>query len=105
MAWTGPEYLYHMLKHNESFIPEEGLAMLRYFSLGDWHTHGEYQQLTNDDDTAVQPFVAEFDQVRRETRRRCTSMDEMSDEACAKLWDEHYGRIVAKYSGDGDLMW
>jgi inositol oxygenase len=105
LAWTGPEYMYHMLKHNESLIPQEGLAMLRLFSLGDWHSHDEYKQLTNADDAVVQPLVAEFDQLRRETRRRCNSIDEMTDEQCDKLWDDHYGSIVAKYCGDEDLSW
>lgn len=105
MAWTGPEYMYFMLKHNESLIPEEGLAMLRYFSLGDWHTHGEYQHLTNVDDALFQPFVYEFDQLRREARRQCSDIDDMSDEECDKLWNDHYESIVAKYCGDGDLMW
>jgi len=105
MAWTGPEYMYHMLKHNESLIPEEGLAMLRYFSLGDWHTHDEYQQLTNDDDAVFQPFVAEFDYLRRETRRQCNGINDLSNEECEKLWDEYYGSIVAKYCGDDALMW
>jgi len=105
MAWTGPEYMYHMLKHNESLIPQEGLAMLRYFSLGDWHTHNEYQHLTNEDDAVLQPFVTEFDLLRRETRRICSSIDDMTDDECNKLWDEHYGSIVAKYCGDNALMW
>ena len=105
LAWTGPEYMYHMLKHNDSLIPQEGLAMLRFFSLGDWHSHDEYQQLTNDDDTVVQSLVAEFDQLRRETRRQCNNIDEMTDEQCDELWNDHYGSIVAKYCGDEDLAW
>ena len=79
--------------------------MLRYFSLGDWHTHDEYQQLTNNDDSAFQPFVAEFDQMRREERQRCSSVDDLTDDECKKLWEDHYGRIVAKYCGDGALKW
>jgi inositol oxygenase len=105
MAWTGPEYMYHMLNHNASLIPDEGLAMMRFFSLGDWHSHDEYQQLTNNDDSTVQPFVTEFDHLRRETRHRCNSSAEMSDEECEKLWDDHYGTIVAKYCGEIDLSW
>lgn len=105
MAWTGPEYMYHMLKHNGSFIPQEGLAMLRYFSLGDWHNHGEYLHLTYENDEAFQPFVAEFDQLRRETRRRCNDIGDLGDDECNKLWDDHYGSIVAKYCGDDALLW
>eukprot|EP00521_Asterionellopsis_glacialis_P021533 CAMPEP_0195338966 /NCGR_PEP_ID=MMETSP0708-20121125/17910_1 /TAXON_ID=33640 /ORGANISM="Asterionellopsis glacialis, Strain CCMP134" /LENGTH=90 /DNA_ID=CAMNT_0040410461 /DNA_START=84 /DNA_END=357 /DNA_ORIENTATION=+ len=67
----------HMIKHNSLAIPEDGLAMLRLFSLGDWHTHSEYDHLASIDDEEVRPFVAEFDQMRRRSRRECE--EEMSD--------------------------
>lgn len=104
MAWTGPEYIYHMLKHNDALIPDEGLAMLRYFSLGDWHTHHEYQHVTNEDDEDVKAFVADFDSLRRTVRKNC--VEDMSVEECDRLWEEHYSPIVAKYGlGDRVLRW
>jgi hypothetical protein len=65
LTWTGPEYMYHMLNHNGVDVPEEGLAILRLFSLRDWHTKREYGILANEDDEEdVQPFVADFDELR-----------------------------------------
>lgn len=105
MAWTGPEYMYHMLKHNHALIPEDGLSMLRYFSLGDWHAHGEYTRLTNEDDADVRAFVFEFDQMRRDERRRCNDVKDLSDDECNRLWEAYYGSIAAKYCGEDKLMW
>jgi inositol oxygenase len=105
MTWTGPEYMYHMLKHNNALIPEEGLAMLRYFSLGDWHEHKEYAHLTNDDDADFQAFVTDFDQMRRDERRKCNNITDLSDEECNSLWEAYYGSVVAKYCGGDKLMW
>ena len=101
LAWTGPEYMYHMFKYNGIGIPDEGLAMLRYFVLGD--TVKEYSSLTTDDDWDRQAFVAEFDSIRRLARMECTV--DMSDQECDALWDDHYQYIVAKYCGNRTLCW
>jgi hypothetical protein len=103
LAWTGPEYLFHMLQHNEALIPQEGLAMLRYFSLGDWHTHDEYSHLANEDDEDLKLFVAEFDTLRRTSRKEC--VEDLTHEECDQLWDGHYLQIAAKYGLSGTLEW
>ena len=68
LTWTGPEYMYHMLKRNHVDIPEEGFTILRLFPLRDWHSKGGYLALANEDDEDVKPFVADFDELRREVR-------------------------------------
>jgi inositol oxygenase len=103
MAWTGPEYMYHMLQHNHIPIPEEGLAMLRFFTLEDWHAHNGYSQLTNQDDSDVQPFIAEFAALCKNAREKC--MLDLSDVACETLWEDHYKYIVSKYSAESSLCW
>jgi inositol oxygenase len=103
LAWTGPEYMYQMLRHNGIMIPEEGFAMLRFFALGDWHAHNEYECLTDDIDILMQPFVSDFDHLRRSARRSCCK--DMSDKECEELWGGYYEYIVEKYAGDGLLKW
>ena len=44
------EYLYNVLKYNNSTIPQEGLNIIRYHSLYVWHTNGEYRELMNKED-------------------------------------------------------
>ncbi|ORY13632.1 hypothetical protein BCR34DRAFT_480752 [Clohesyomyces aquaticus] len=42
LSWGHDEYLYHVLK-DQSTIPEEGLAMIRYHSFYPWHKEGAYR--------------------------------------------------------------
>jgi inositol oxygenase len=49
-AYGHDEYLYHMLVANETTIPREGLAMVRFHSLYPWHTGGAYRALMNEED-------------------------------------------------------
>ncbi|KAL7465089.1 hypothetical protein ACHAXS_005416 [Conticribra weissflogii] len=105
LMWTGCEYMYYLLKHNRSTIPEEGLAMIRYFLLGDWHEHNEYSAITNDDDADVMPFVAEFDALRRRVRLKSVDCNDLSDEQCSALWDSYYIHIAAKYNCDHVFNW
>jgi len=104
MTWTGPEYMHFLLRHNQVAIPEEGLAMLRYFTLGDWHTYNEYEHLENADDRGVKAFVGEFDQLRRAASRD-GELEELSDGECDRLWRQHYGYICEKFGLDGELRW
>ena len=103
MTWTGPEYMYHLLQQNDVVIPEEGLAMLRYFTLLDWHTHNKYQHLANKNDRDMQPFVTEFNNIRLEAHGNYTM--ELTDHECVKLWDNHYQYVVSKYCGGDSVNW
>jgi hypothetical protein len=104
LMWSGCEYTYHLLKHN-SCLPYEGLAMIRYFLLGDWHEQNQYRALTNEDDDDVLPFVSEFDALRRRVRLRCMDFTDLSDEQCHNLWDDHYSLVAAKYGCDHLFDW
>lgn len=107
LAWTGPEYVYHMLRHNGAVLPEEGMAILRLFPLGDWHCYGECGHLANEDDEDLREWVAEFDELRRRARRECTSIqrEDLSDADCRRLWETSYAPIAAKYGCDHTFSW
>ena len=53
------QYLYHVLK-DQSSLPEEGLAMIRYHSFYPWHREGAYTHLTNADDARALEAVRAF---------------------------------------------
>ncbi|KAF8985215.1 myo-inositol oxygenase [Cyathus striatus] len=59
ISWGHDEYLYLVLK-DQSSLPEEGLAIIRYHSFYPWHREGAYGHLTNATDekalSAVQAF-------------------------------------------------
>ncbi|KAJ7743921.1 myo-inositol oxygenase [Mycena maculata] len=59
LSWGHDEYLYHILKEQSS-LPEEGLAMIRYHSFYPWHREGAYAHLTNASDEKALAAVRAF---------------------------------------------
>lgn len=103
LIWSGTEYLYHCLKHNDVDLPEEGLAVLRLFPLFDWHSKKLYENLMDEDDREIMPFVRDFDQLRRQA---ISSLKvELTDAECDRLWYSHYERLAAKFGAEGILEW
>jgi inositol oxygenase len=106
LSWSGPEYMYHMLRRNRgdnNAVPEEGIKMLRYFLLNDWHVHDAYSALANDDDDDLKPFVRAFDHLISSAKR--SSVKDLSDHEIEELWEEYYLPICQKYGVDNVLMW
>mmetsp|Transcript_51579 Transcript_51579/g.62016 ORF Transcript_51579/g.62016 Transcript_51579/m.62016 type:complete len:659 (+) Transcript_51579:100-2076(+) len=107
LTWTGPEYMYHMLKHNDTNIPQEGLMILRYFQLTDWFCHGNdnYESFASDEDLETRDMVLSFYHLRREVSDSFSCDEELSDEDCQKRWSAFYQEIARKYGCDGVLNW
>lgn len=105
LSWTGPEYMRHVLKHNNVDLPDEAFSVLRLFLLYDWHTKNLYENLANDDDVDVRQFVISFDRLRRQARQECLRSTELSNVECDRLWHSHYAAIVAKFDAGNDLKW
>jgi inositol oxygenase len=105
LSWTGPEYMYFLLRHNHVDIPEEGLKMLRLASLSDWHTHNVYTHLVDLEDEEIQSFAADFDDLLAEALRQTLCGDELTQDECDGLWKAHYGDVVVKYNASGKLFW
>ena len=59
IAWGHDEYLYHIVK-DQSLIPEEALAMIRYHSFYPWHREGAYHELMDDHDHKMFEAVKAF---------------------------------------------
>jgi inositol oxygenase len=57
MSWGHDEYLYHVVK---DYLPDEGLAMIRYHSFYAAHREGAYTKLMNDDDQRRMEWVRKF---------------------------------------------
>jgi inositol oxygenase len=58
MSWGHDEYIYQALQNSK--LPSEGLAMLRYHSFYPWHREGAYRHLMNDEDRRQLPWVQLF---------------------------------------------
>ena len=107
MQWTGPEYMYWMLRHNGAMLPELALHVIRYFPLSGWHRRGEYSDLTNTLDNSFRDTVSDFDERCRISRRECEceGVSEISDSECERLWQSFYSPIAAKYGCHIDMSW
>ena len=57
LSWGHDEYLYHVVK---DYLPEEGLAMIRYHSFYAGHREGEYTHLMDDRDRERMEWVRRF---------------------------------------------
>jgi inositol oxygenase len=76
LSWSGPEYMYQLLlRHSSVRLPPEGMAMLRYAPLVDWHTKNLYTHLANHIDNDLQGAVRDFDEMvqleEQQERDRC----------------------------------
>lgn len=59
LSWGHDEYLYHIVK-DQSPIPAEGFAMIRYHSFYPWHREGAYHELMNEHDKKMLEAVRAF---------------------------------------------
>ncbi|KJZ73298.1 hypothetical protein HIM_07302 [Hirsutella minnesotensis 3608] len=59
LSWGHDEYLYHVVR-DQSTLPDEALAMIRYHSFYPWHREGAYTELMCKKDHAMLKAVQAF---------------------------------------------
>jgi inositol oxygenase len=59
LSWGHDEYLYHVVK-DQSTLPDEALAMIRFHSFYPWHQQGAYHDLMDDHDEVMLAAVKAF---------------------------------------------
>ena len=59
LSWGHDEYLYHLCKE-QSTLPDEALAMIRYHSFYPWHSAGGYKWMMNEKDHEMLKAVKAF---------------------------------------------
>jgi inositol oxygenase len=59
LSWGHDEYLYHVVK-DQSLLPKEALAMIRYHSFYPWHKEEAYFRFMNEEDKKMLKAVREF---------------------------------------------
>jgi len=88
LSWGHDEYLYSVLK-DQSSLPEEGLAMIRYHSFYPWHRENAYSDLMNEKDTKTLAAVRAFNPYDLYSKS-----DEPSDVEALR---PYYESLIAKY--------
>lgn len=60
MSWGHDEYLYRVLKHNKSTLPDEAFAMIRFHSFYPWHASQDYQYFSTEKDQDMLKWIKVF---------------------------------------------
>jgi len=89
MSWGHDEYLYRVLRHNRTTLPDEALYMIRYHSFYPWHSGGDYTHLTNEKDNAMLEWIRIFNEFDLYTKS-----DDVPDVEALK---PYYQSLIDKY--------
>lgn len=89
LSWGHDEYLYHVVR---DYLPDEGLAMIRYHSFYPWHREGEYDYLTSDRDRELLTWVRAFNPydlyTKRDTRPNVQELAPFYQDLLAEFFPE-----------------
>lgn len=89
MSWGHDEYLYHVLKHNKSTLPEQALHIIRYHSFYPWHTSRDYKHFEAPGDEKIMKWVNTFNRYDLYTKSaKVPNIDE--------VWP-YYQTLIDKY--------
>jgi len=95
MSWGHDEYMYQVLKHNGSTLPEEGLNMIRFHSFYPWHDRRAYTHLEAPEDAETMKWVKEFNKFDLYSKG-----DDIPDVEALK---PYYQGLLDKYGIGGKL--
>lgn len=107
LSWSSSEYMYWMLKHNKTGLPDEAYKILKLSPLVDWHSRHQYQHLAAKDDEIVKQAAANFHRMCSNVKAcMLKTVEDFSEAKCHTLWYSHYAFLVRKFVGEGnDLLW
>jgi inositol oxygenase len=91
------EYLFRLLKFNNTTLPEEALYMIRYHSLYAWHNQNEYSELESDEDKKYKKYVQEFNLYDLYTKDNDNLIELTND------LKDFYSELIKKYISE-DLI-
>ena len=60
LSWGHDEYMYQVLKHNNSTLPPQALNIIRFHSFYPWHSAGDYEYLMKPEDEETKKWVLTF---------------------------------------------
>ena len=73
-AYGHDEYMYQMLVHNKSTLPNEALQMVRLHSCYPWHTGKNYRFFMNEEDKKIEEWIIKFNSFDLYTKVRNVSI-------------------------------
>lgn len=96
LSWGHDEYLYHVVK-DQSNLPDEALAMIRYHSFYPWHREGAYRDLMCDKDWGMLKAVQAFNPYDLYSKSdEVPSVDKLKP---------YYMDLINEFFPKGELEW
>jgi len=96
LSWGHDEYMYQVLKHNKSTLPQQALNIIRFHSFYPWHSAGDYEHLMKPEDEETKKWVLTFNRYDLYTKSsKVPNIEE--------LWPYYQG-LIDKYI-PGVLDW
>jgi inositol oxygenase len=96
LSWGHEEYLYHVLK-DQSTLPEEALAMVRYHSFYPWHKEGAYEWMMSEKDYRLREAVRAFNPYDLYSKSDDIPKVEELKEYYLELIDEFFPKKVIRW--------
>ncbi|CZR50927.1 probable inositol oxygenase [Phialocephala subalpina] len=96
LSWGHDEYLYHIAK-DQSTLPPEALAMIRYHSFYPWHSAGAYHELMDEHDHAMLAAVKAFNPYDLYSKSDDVPSVEVLKPYYLELIDEFFPNKVVKW--------
>ncbi|KAL2421948.1 Inositol oxygenase, partial [Exophiala dermatitidis] len=96
LSWGHDEYLYHVVK-DQSTLPDEALAMIRYHSFYPWHQQGAYREFMNEKDERMLKAVKKFNPYDLYSKSDEKPVVEKLKPYYMELIDEYFPQKVIKW--------
>jgi inositol oxygenase len=96
LSWGHDEYLYHVVK-DQSTLPNEALAMIRYHSFYPWHKEGAYQWMMDEKDAKMLEAVKAFNPYDLYSKNDGVPKVEDLKPYYLELIDEYFPNKVIKW--------
>lgn len=96
LSWGHDEYLYHVVR-DQSTLPDEALAMIRYHSFYPWHREGAYRHLMCEKDHDMLKAVNAFNPYDLYSKS--------DDVPNAEKLKPYYMELINEFFPQGALKW
>ncbi|KIV91277.1 hypothetical protein PV10_05832 [Exophiala mesophila] len=96
ISWGHDEYLYHVVK-DQSILPPEALAMIRYHSFYPWHQQGAYRKFMNEDDEKMLKAVKWFNPYDLYSKS--------DDKPCVEKLKPYYMELIDEFFPNKVIKW
>ncbi|KAI1079786.1 DUF706-domain-containing protein [Whalleya microplaca] len=96
LSWGHDEYLYHVVK-DQSTLPKEALAMIRYHSFYPWHKEGAYREFMDEHDEDMLKAVKAFNPYDLYSKSDGLPDAEVLKPYYLELIDEYFPQKVLKW--------